>query len=148
MKKIWFVFLVTFLGFFNANSQVAHVAGASENIELHEFAREKILQWGLNNQQNHRLFTTPRFVRFYNYYFTESFSIKDGQEFSPEMLLIIDVQLYDEQRHETLDVELFDSASGLYIILDSMEKMNQKQIEFGLIDPNQTPESRICNNCD
>lgn len=148
MKVKIFVSMLSVFSLFNLYAQNNENANEADKLILNDVAREKIIQWGLNNDQNNRLFTTPKFIKYYNYYFTQSYKLKEGQEYNLSKIKAIDIQVYEEQRHATMDVEVFDSLSGLYIVLDSNEKIEQKLIEFGIVNPNKSLDSRICNNCD
>lgn len=139
-----FTFLLLGFGF----GQDTQSTSSQTKLVIHPIAKQKIEQWGLNDTQNARLFTTPKFINFYNYYFTASFQIKDGQIFNVSDMALINIEVYEELRHETNSVEVYDELTGTILILDSHQKMMQKQIEYGIIDPSITEESKVCTNCD
>lgn len=62
----------------------------------------------------------------YNYIYSQSFKIKEGQEYSLEDYLKIDVLKFEDVFSLTEQVEYFDEESGLFLILDSYSDANSK----------------------
>jgi hypothetical protein len=61
-----------------------------------------------------------------NYYYSNSFSIKEGQKYTQEQWLKIDIAQLDKYRDHDKSVEVLDPNSKLYLILDAQLTMKSK----------------------
>ncbi|MEO9257775.1 MAG: hypothetical protein ABI207_05295, partial [Crocinitomicaceae bacterium] len=53
------------------------------------------------------------------YYYSKSFKVKEGQTYTKDQLLKIDITKLDDKRLSDKTVEVMDENSKLYLVLDS-----------------------------
>ena len=58
-------------------------------------------------------------IKSLDYYYSKSFKVKEGQTYSKEQLLKIDITKLDDKRLSDKKSEVLDENSKLYLILDS-----------------------------
>lgn len=68
----------------------------------------------------------PEKLLFLDYFYSASFQIKEGQNYSNNQILLIDVSIYTQLRSQTEKIEVLDEESGLYILLDSIETASKQ----------------------
>ncbi len=87
---------------------------------------------------------SPNKLNFLDYYYSASFQIKEGQNYSNDQVVLIDITTHNQSRSQTERVEILDEASGLYILLDSIETVSQ---QVGAPDhiKNNIPTGKIAN---
>lgn len=74
-----------------------------------------------------------------NYYYSNSFKVKEGQKYSEEQFLKIDVSQLDKYRLADAVKEVKDSASGLTLLLDSQNTV--KKAIKGSMEAKEAAES-------
>lgn len=79
-----------------------------------------------------------------DYYYSASFQVKPGQNYTNEQFMEISIGDFDELRSENELVEVYDPRSNLYLILDSKQlikiKLGDDYIDA---DENSTDTERI-----
>lgn len=84
-------------------------------------------------QANH-----PEKLQALNYYYSKSFKVKEGQKYSDEQLLKIDVSQLDKYRLADGIKEVKDAVSGLTLLLDSQNTVKKAVQHF--METKDSPE--------
>lgn len=75
----------------------------------------------------------------YNYLYSKSFRVKNGQTYSLEDFLKIDVLTFQKEYSDSENIEYFDQESGLILILDTkadaISKIGQENIMYEELIP-------------
>ena len=58
-------------------------------------------------------------IQSLDYYYSKSFKVKEGQTYTKDQLLKIDITKLDDKRLSDKTVEVMDENSKLYLVLDS-----------------------------
>ncbi len=83
--------------------------------------------------------SNPNRLLYLDYYYSKSFQIKPGQNYTTEQYLLIDMAKYYDLRDETQSKEIYDAPSKLTLILDSKTKVLEMRDQ--LTYPNGKPVS-------
>ena len=73
-----------------------------------------------------------------DYYYSNSFKVKEGQTYTNQQYLVIDITQLDQYRLMDQTTEVIDSASHLHLILDSQNTVATTR--QNLLYPNGTPD--------
>lgn len=131
MKSNYFFVLVLTLVLFTGNTHAQvqqteqHTTDASElNLNQHTLIMLEKHYTAVEIQEMKEL--APEKLKFLDYYYSASFKLKEGQNYTNEQVLLIDVIVYQDIRKATETVDVLDEASGLILILDSIETAAQQ----------------------
>lgn len=88
----------------------------------------------------------PQKIKVIDYIYSKSFEIPEHQKYSSEQFEKIDITKYDLTRKLDEYVLVFDEASGLQIVLFSLNKMEVDKANInGSYSDKNNPNSKIAN---
>jgi hypothetical protein len=124
MKKITFFICLLLTSFvFSQNN----VSGQEKNTEQLTPLASKMIKAHYTADEIAAMKTdAPYKLSALNYYYSHSFAIKEGQKYTQEQWLKIDITQLDKYRAYDKSVEVLDPNSKLYVILDAQLIMKSK----------------------
>lgn len=88
---------------------------------------------GYSNEEIATLKTSnPRRLAYLDYYYSKSFRVKAGQDYTQEQLLLVNISNLYQYRLENETKEIYDTESHLFLILDAKNtvKATNKEIMY------------------
>jgi len=128
LRHLFFVLMVSFVSshfLFGQEQVIEQLAINANDLNLSQHTK-LILDKNYSSEEIQMMAEqAPEKLSFLDYYYSASFQLKEGQVYSNDQILLIDVTIYNEVRKKSERVEVLDQASGLYLILDSIDTAGQ-----------------------
>lgn len=135
MKKI--LLLLSFLSSISLFSQ-------SNKITISELT-EVLLKKYYSTDEIVELNKYPEKLKVIDYLYSKSFEVSEHQKFSQEQFLKIDVNKYNSARKLDSYALVFDEASGLSIVLYSLNKIETDKKALAPLSNKTDPSSKIAH---
>lgn len=120
MKSI--LYLLSFLVCTTAFSQTSNQenpTSAIKNVETSPLTEVMLRKYYSSDDIQEMKTNASNKIESLDYYYSKSFKVKDGQTYTKDQLLKIDITKLDDQRLSDKTVEVLDENSQLYLVLDS-----------------------------
>jgi len=135
MKSI--LYLLSFLVCTTAFSQTSNQEKATtaiKNVETSPLTEVMLRKYYSTDDIQEMKMNASNKIESLDYYYSKSFKVKDGQTYTKDQLLKIDITKLDNKRLSDKTVEVLDENSKLYLVLDSHSTLKATINEMMKVD--------------
>lgn len=131
-----FVFVSNFsiYGQSKQSAQKIQIHNPNSDVEISELTRTRLIKNdGYSDEEIATLkASNPKRLAYLDYYYSKSFRVKAGQNYTSEQFLLINISKLYQYRLDSSTKEIYDPESHLYLILDSKNtvKATNEQIMY------------------